>query len=496
MIIKNLYVRFFLLTIILLSYQNLISQNYRCIKTNAITHFEGANGVIASIGIDSTFYVGDTIDNISFHMIRDTSLYGDIYKYNGASWIGYKYRLMPNGDNIFFNAYQEPIVIKTPVLINNSWEMYRSDSLNLVITAVVTDIFNNSFLGLTDSIAIIQLFAKDTNNIPIENPVNNYTLRLSKNYGLKTILNFYIFPFTDPLKQRCFYFLSDTLNLIGITNPSIGWQNITAYDVYNWQPDWEFHTTEGTTTTHGPYPWYDYTENKIRKILYRDSIQDTLIYTVDLCYYKYIDANGSISYNRYRDTIIEKYPLNTRWNILPNEPYYDNNGISFYMKTKEKVSESVFIFLTNQLDTNYLQPMYYDNACFYSWHTALGETFWCQGFYAQPDSLGFAYYKKDSLEFGTPFNCSTLLNTETTSDDENKIKIYQDLINGTITIDLIDLKSNENTIRLFDLLGRSIISTTDIKVKYVFSTDKLKSGVYIINIKSDNLNISKMIIKQ
>ncbi|HBX53168.1 MAG: hypothetical protein A2275_17620 [Bacteroidetes bacterium RIFOXYA12_FULL_35_11] len=491
------FLKLLVFAITLLSFQNIKAQNYKCIKTDAITHFEGANSIIASIRIDSVFYVGDTIDNISFHMIRDTGLYSNIYKYNGASWIGYKYRLLPNGDNIFFNAYHEPIIIKTPIYINNSWEMYRSDSLNIVITAVVSEIINMSFLGLTDSIATIKLFAKDTNNISIENPVNNYTLRLSKNYGLKTIFNFYTFPFTNSLNQRCFYFLSDTLNLIGITNPRIGWQNITAYDVYNWQPGWEFHTTEGTTTLHGSYPWYDYTENKIRTILNRDSIQDTLVYTVDLCFYKYIDANGNISYNRYRDTIIEKHSLITRWNRLPNEPYYEYyNGISYYIKTEKKVSESGFIFVPNQTDTNYLQPMNYDHACFYRWHTALGETFLCQGFLAQPDSLGFAYYRKDSIEFGTPFNCSTLLNSENIHEEKNDIKIFQDLSNGTITIDLIDSKSHGFTIKIFDLLGRSIIATTDTKDKYIFSLDKFKSGVYIINIQSDKFNISKKIIRQ
>jgi len=35
-------------------------------------------------------------------------------------------------------------------------------------------------------------------------------------------------------------------------NPQIGWQNITSFDIYNWNVGWEFHSNESYNLAPGP----------------------------------------------------------------------------------------------------------------------------------------------------------------------------------------------------------------------------------------------------
>jgi len=410
-------------------------------------------------------------------MIRPFYDTNNDFSVKGASWIGEKFRVDTNGDNIFYNALHEIIKIKEPVILNNSWVMYYSDTNNLVITATVTDIKNTSFIGITDSVATITLSAKDTNNNTIQNQVNNYQLRLSKNYGLISIMNFYRFPFEN--QSGFIYSVSDTLNLIGISNPLIGWQNITSFDIYNWNVGWEFHSNESYNSAPGPSYSGGSETHTIRKIIGKTLTADSVNYLIDRCkyYFRFDNLGNIIIENRVNDTIIETYYFNSFLNKLSFEPFSNNGYITFYYKTLNTIMNQYWVFYDLYNDT--CQAMNYDGTTTNTWGINMGSTYVSDGFSGH-SSYYFVYYKKDSIEWGIPYICTTLLESDNIA-FKTGISIYPNPTNDILNI------VNNNTIQsitVFNTLGEKELykkienASKSLKIDISF----LQKGIYFIKI--------------
>lgn len=486
------------ITILILSFifSSMIAQNYRCIKTDAISHFQDSYGYFASIRIDSVVQNNGNTDYISYYMIRPfTNTYDNFYNLKGASWIGEKFRVNQNGDNVFYNALHESINIKYPIIINSQWEMYKSMTNNIIVSANVSQINYSSFLGLNDSIAAITLTVRDTNGQVIQNVINNFTLQLSKNYGLVTIFNFYKFPFVNQIGDDWLYPIGDTLQLKGLNNPIVGWQNITANDVFDWQIGWEFHTLQ-EYSPFGPIGGSNGTTRKeIRKILSKFVSFDTLKYIIGRCYYRNTFNNsGIVSEFSDRDTIEESYRLNMYINLnsLPLEPNNQNSSPTFYLKDSISIKEQSWIFTNSQNDT--CSALIYDGYTYYSWSNSLGISYDEDGFNGDQGKLDFVYYKKGNKVWGIPYACNTLLNDDINTKTENDIGIFPNPNNGSFIVQINNTSKKTILLDLVEISGKSVLKLSTQENNYNIKINELKSGIYFLKIQTENTIVIKKVI--
>ena len=127
-------------------------------------------------------------------------------------------------------------IIKTTALLNDSWTAYYlPDSIKIIATVISHDTM--SFLGQLDSVKTIGFQVYDKNMDLLDYPLNTMELRISKNFGFVKTFNFYLFPnLTDYTSERF-----EEYSLIGLSNPEIGIQNLTWFEINDFQPGDELH---------------------------------------------------------------------------------------------------------------------------------------------------------------------------------------------------------------------------------------------------------------
>jgi hypothetical protein len=394
------------------------AQNWTCIKPLAIIHFSGSNAEIRSIRIDSTSIHGDTIDYFNYYMIRQTDW--NCYKLKGASWTGIKISALANGYDIFYNHKNIPISIKTNATLNETWHLYDYPDARY-IEAKIIQFDTMTFLGITDSVKTISLQMKDSfgNSINALAPgdsidmINNITIKFSKSYGFIKIIDFYRFPDYTHSFDHIYNNYYHVFDIIGMSNPIVGYQNLTAYDVFNIDPGDEIHTFEESMTYGNPTSGFII--KTINKYLTKTvSInQDTVTYLVNRCRRRtdFQFPDSTISYNN--DTITLKYILSnySRLNHLSFEPFH-TSSFSYSFCTaigNTKYISSYNEFLSNLPDTC-LSEILATAVPIYSYTKGLGEYY--DNYSSGLEPIGknvLVYYKKGIVEWGTPYDCSILV---------------------------------------------------------------------------------------
>lgn len=223
-----------------------IGQNYQSVKSGQIPCFqEDWFKDLRFLRIDSVDVQTDSI-LFPFHNIEEVDP-DECYDIKGASWMGKKIIIGNDGRNLFFNKNADTIKINTQAYLGHKWIAFRADQK--IIQAEITKHDTLSFLGLTDSVKNISFQVYNTMMVPINHGLNDMELILSKNHGLIRTFNFQLFPdyhYDDIYRQDFAEY-----ELVGFSNPLLGIQNLTWFDVYNHQPGDEIHT-KYRSTNYGP----------------------------------------------------------------------------------------------------------------------------------------------------------------------------------------------------------------------------------------------------
>ena len=222
----------------------LVAQDYQTIRSDRIAYFFNQVGYVSCIRIDSVTIQTDSVF-YPFSNIRE--LDDGCYTPFGSSWIGEKIIIKENGLNIFFNKDHDSIQLKTNALLNDSWTLFNlPDSIKIIATIIKQDTM--SFMGLLDSVKSIGFQVYDKNMNLLDYVLNNMELKISKNYGFVSTFNFYFFPdfqISYPFEQF------EEYDLIGLSNPKIGVQNLTWFEVNDFQPGDEIHVLNETRSVGG-----------------------------------------------------------------------------------------------------------------------------------------------------------------------------------------------------------------------------------------------------
>jgi hypothetical protein len=467
---------------------NVFSQNYLTIKNNAVSFYQGNSNLnVFPIRIDSISTHGDSTDYFSFYMIRPLNESG-LYTTKGTPWIGKKMEDCGNGINLFFNKENDTIFIKTNAALHEAWKMFSFSNGNY-IEATVSTLQSETFLGLTDSVKTIILQMKDNTGNNLSDAVNNLTLKISKNYGFLKIADFYNFPFN--LNPPTDEFYSDsTLSLIGLTNPLIGWKNITLSDIFTMQPGDEIDYYRYNSNNF-------FNEKKICKYLSRsvDIALNKVTFNIEVCdKYQYFAPPQSITLTH--DTIQEADSLLGGLNALPFEPVIDNGYYTYYIKNDSIVNKFSDFTSVVGIDSVMIDLCWEDPNCgeYYNiYYKNLGYTINYHSNNMGDIFDNIVYYNIQGISWGVPYICDTLMLKSPVITNLPDIRIFPNPASNYIQINFPCEVMNAY-VQISNLQGNILLSQLITCRNQMIDISAIPEGFYIIVISNENIHKTQKLL--
>ncbi len=484
-----------------------LSQEWRTIRTNGVFLYKSNDtfGDYFAYRIDSVIPNGNDTILKSFPVIKKNNY--DCYSPFKSSWIGKMIIIRPDGENIFINYKNDSIRIKALANIGDSWVM--CDQGNVVAT--VTGIKDTVILGLSDSVKTITL-----NSTILQ--INGKKITLSKHYGLIRLPDFYDIPDNLYATDYASEYVYINYNLVGMSNPEAGIQNLTLRDAYTYTIGDEFHRyilNKDDWLLSNPYheseSWSIY---NILDTLHSNS-PDTIKYLMKRCakhryYYQNSDNDSSSqTFTAFNDTIIVSQVLNSAdeddFNRLPNEPYYFDHESGFsanHLTIHEsgiigKMTPYVDITLWNTSDTCWRYPTV--DACTGSnkyYKGIYGADFLCHyNYYLSQSTL--VYYKKGTQTWGTPYDCATILSTGFNEQFAlNKFSIIPNPASDYFAIKIERNYTGSMNFELFNIYGTKLKEEQISNTTTTVSCGELSDGIYLYRIynKSQVLSSGKIMV--
>jgi hypothetical protein len=445
----------------------LVSQNYQTVNSGRTALYSGFG--TKAIRIDSVHVGGDSV---LYPFTTIQQLDNNCFTVDQTSWIGPKIIVMNNGQNLFINRNNDTITINTRAEVNESWIAFFSAE-GPKIVATVTAKEKLTFLGLEDSVKTIGFQAYDANNQPVNHSINQKTIQLSKEYGFKRTMNFYLFP---DLESPQLYETLISVEVIGMTNPQVGIQNLTWLDVFDYQPEDEIHILETSSEID---IFSNTSRSQIKKLIVKYLTRND---TLDGIKYTYSLEQGI--QNTVNGTTTNQYMFNTRTtSVFPNPQFDKLPG--------EPVISSEWIFVYRQFSNVKIEPdvnhrYTYDagypclgtilaNGCTSesSFRKGLGGPYYsCENLPAQSADRTLVYYKKGNTTWGTPLTIVGIENER----EKREMELFPNPANDLLFVKNITPDSN---FEILDITGKSVGKGT-LSTPGTISVQNLGKGIYFL----------------
>jgi hypothetical protein len=460
-------------------------QNYQTVISNRISYFDDQYKNIKCIRIDSAIFLTDST-LYPFSNIRQTE--DGCYTPFGDSWIGQKIIKKENGFNIFFNRDHDSIKLNTTALLNDSWTAYFiPDSLKIIATVINHDTM--SFLGQLDSVKTISFQVYDKNMDQLDFPLNNMKLRISKNFGFVKTFNFYLFPDLTPGYNNGPF---NEYSLIGISNPKMGIQNLTWFEINDFQPGDELHIV---SETYNDALQSQTSDKTIRKYLSRSDYKDSIVYTYSQKE-SYTHTNPDTSTIWYND-VINKELINSdpEFDKLPGEPVSKRGGVTFFGMVNNPVlsklySNGAIIVLSH--DSCWQLEEAGDCPIAFEYLKGLGGPYYECVRYMYMEKTKLVYYKKGDVSWGTPLVITGLPDRP----GQENILVFPNPAHDQLTIRVNKFDQVE-IFEILDMTGRVVVKKDIISEETNIRIEDLKPGSYVYRIRNDKeiVKMDKMVIK-
>ena len=481
-----------LFSLVLVVISSLSAYNYQTVYSHRTALFAASGGDVKSMRIDSLKFNGDSI---LFPLKNIQEFNQNCLTPYGASWLGAKIIIKP-GWNYFFNQNNDTIKIKTDAKLNERWTVYSDPNIIMAVFGTVQKIEAVNFLGITDSVkTIIFNGVIATSGMPKKDKAlvlrdfDGKTIQISKNYGLIKTFNMLVFPYPNE-NTKSFMGNWDQYILAGLTNPKLGVQNLTWFDVFDFQPGDEIHTLNRNTPALGSTPTqgFDYKVETIKKYLSRVNYSDSIVYSVEIK-----ERINDTGYSNYISR--ESIKQNNVFNTLPNLPIISHD-------TANKYSMNIGTEITKYNPNIYDEIIRSNDLC---WHQLLadgcfennsyikslgGPYYSCTGFYGESYDRSMVYYKKGSTTWGVPLLISGINQPKV----ESNITIFPNPATDKITIaNLIDDCSFE----LLDLKGALLLRSTVNASQNLLNLSPFDKGMYLYRISNNGILLKAgKIVKQ
>lgn len=207
------------------------AQNYRCVQPNVPHYFINNCGYLKGVRVDSVKVLGNDSIYYLFHVARGMDIAGPTDT-NGAHWLGKNVQMQPDGTHLFFNHWNDTVIINTQAQLNDSWLIY-TDTTKIYYTATVTAIDTMTVLGVLDSVKIISIKAFGPSGIIASDLLNGRQIILSKNNGIVKTVELYLFPLRDVTQSKYgfdYYFSEYTSQCGGVDT------NVIQFSLFDFLP--------------------------------------------------------------------------------------------------------------------------------------------------------------------------------------------------------------------------------------------------------------------
>jgi len=468
----------------------MIGQNYQTVSSGRTVYFTNDTGKIKAIAIDSTELETDSVLYPFYNMQQMSD---HCFSKNVASWIGSKIIIEPNGMNLYFNKLNDTIKINTLAKLNDSWIAYQATD-NLSITATIIEQSLETFLGLQDSVKTIGLQAYDQNNNPIEHSINSKTLKISKNHGFVKTLNFYLFP-----DYEAPYFDESLVewDLVGLSNPLVGLQNLTWLGVHDYDLGDEIHVLSNFLSTDITD---DYNISKEKKSIYkytgRADFEDSIRYTYTLNQSENIILNGVSTWeyiNEERTVTHKKAPL---FDKLPGQVSTSDMLTFDYPMIGSDLKYDIrgYHSFVGDEESDCMNELIADGCLAdYQYRRGLGGPYYsCEhAFSLGGDARTLVYYKKGATTWGTPLTISTIEGNE----QFKVVEVYPNPANEMLIVEL-NYPTNGLFIEIFTIHGTLIAKHPLNSTTNNINISDIQTGLYIYKVsnKSSVLTYNKLVI--
>lgn len=489
-----LVISFFALISGIVSTNQAFAQYYRILHPGQTTLYQGEYFPVLGMKTDSvSISDGDTL----FHLMRNLQQMDVMcFHLEGPSWMGEKIRVKPDGDAVFYNAFQQEIILKTQVQPGQSWTCYQRDGLR--IDATFTHYDTVSILGQTDSLKVIALQAFDNSGQAIAHEINNLGIALSKHHGIYKTINFYGFPdtglgYSAPFLQE--------FTLCGIDDTPPGVQNITWLQVHDHQPGDELHITEIESM-------YNYSRHvdEIHRLLERTNFGEAVSYTWERKIKTTLNNYGNQSFTAVMDTISAFYEANPNFDALPGAAYSlaPDHYTQHHLISGTFGPAKIIIYSSNPLVNGY--EVLYGDTCFrpiiicgcipdYEYYPGLGGAYYNCGLGIETNKRELVYYKKNGTEWGTPLDFTVGIGKPELKTGKELVTIFPNPAGDEVRIifDKLDLPAE---LTIYDRFGiehfRSLLSSSD----NLISIRKFAAGSYLLRFSTNDKTFTRHLIKK
>lgn len=473
---KTLYLCLLLLTIIILKAR---AHDYQTVYAHRIALFDNSANRIKGLRVDSVKVASDTI-LYPFATIQEVSAY--CYSPSKASWIGEKVVLKADGANLFFNREGGVITLKTRARVNETWIAFqRTDTFR--VEAVVQTIELGNVLGLSDSVKTIAFRVLDQQGNLVDHALNKLKVKISKTYGFVETLNFYLFPdlfVRDPNDNLMRY------TLVGLTDPKVGVQNLSWFDINSFNPGDELHVHEhnfGDRYFLSPIREYD--NRCIYKYLERTDYADSIVYRYTRTQSIETIYTDSATLKTYNDTLKSVVLANPAFDKLPGEPIIESNSAyqmymrndEFLMKIDPDVTE-LYIGNGSCLGTIVGEGCLYEKR----YLNGIGGPYYsCSGYAGDSEERKLVYYKKGETEWGNRLVITAVSNLKTNA----QIQVFPNPASDVVTFQLND-DAGIHEVKIYSPTGTLVKSVQFEGASCIIHLTGLKSGIYLYKLTTAN----------
>ena len=342
----------------------------------------------------------DSVVKSELFFNRTLQLAGDYcFVEQGAGWLGEKMKIDSEW-NYFFTIQGDTIRIKTDAVLNESWILYRKNTMTIEATLISHE--PTILFGFTDSVKTIRLKVNDATMKPLPHQLEGAEIELSKSRGIVKGMPFFHFP--DAIYESLLPAVQ-RIELTGLTQPTEGDSVLTWREAFDFDPGDEFHYREENLLT-GPSGYF-VTQQTIYKILSRWEDNDRLYYKREVQSLKntrYIDSSEpEIRYFTGHDTL-EVFP-NPWFDMEPGIPFYETEHKSLAIPVDFGFRSSlIFDYYTNE-NNCWRQGILVDDVCNYSLYARgrglISASSGCWVMWSS-SSTEQVYYKKAGVESGDP----------------------------------------------------------------------------------------------
>ena len=184
---------------LLLSFKSFAQENWISVYPNQKVYFEDIYKTVYCLRIDSTFNENTVLYPFSdLHQIDF-----ECYTINSGSWLSKYIMINEEGNTIFVNGKNQQILIKNKAELNEVWEMFANESIK--VKGKIISVSLKSVLGVSDSVKTISLSVFNNNDEPVNHTLNQFSIEISKHFGLVKTVNFYYFEHTTDSYELVYY---------------------------------------------------------------------------------------------------------------------------------------------------------------------------------------------------------------------------------------------------------------------------------------------------